>query len=161
MCSMVLFMNDSKAQVSVGANVGFFKFFDADAQLGFNISGKYAINKQMNVGMNLGYYSKSTSVFGNRISFITMPITGLFEYNFTGKDFRPYVGADLGLYRLAFSGGIGNSIGGGYFGLAPVVGFNYSLSKKLSLNSNLKYHYVMSDFSTSAIGLNVGVVLKF
>ena len=90
-----------------------------------------------------------------------MPITALFEYSFSDNDFSPYAGADIGIYRFGFSGG-GESSANGYFGLAPVVGFNYNLSDKLLLNANLKYHYIMTEGeSTSAFGVNAGVCYKF
>ena len=57
----LLFSNEAKAQVSVGANLGMFKSFTegSDAQLGFNLNGKYSINDKIRVGGNLGYYFKS------------------------------------------------------------------------------------------------------
>jgi len=141
----LLFNNEAKAQVSVGANIGMFKFFDFVPQLGFNLNGKYSINDKIRVGANLGYYFND--------GFITMPITGLFEYSFSDNDFSPYAGADIGIYRFA---------GSGLFGLAPVVGLNYNLSDNLLLNSNLKYHYIMSEGgSLSAFGVNAGVSYKF
>ena len=159
----LLFSNEAKAKVSVGANLGMFKSFTegSDAQLGFNLNGKYSINDKIRVGGNLGYYFKSYDFFGSKLRSFTMPITALFEYSFSDNDFSPYAGADIGIYRFGFSGG-GESSANGYFGLAPVVGFNYNLSDKLLLNANLKYHYIMTEGeSTSAFGVNAGVCYKF
>jgi hypothetical protein len=157
----LLFTNEAKAQVSVGANLGMFKSFTegSDAQLGFNLYGKYSINDKIRVGGNLGYYFKSYDFFGSKLRSFTMPITALFEYSFSDNDFSPYAGADIGIYRFGLSGGGGDVLN---FGLAPVVGFNYNLSDKLLLNGNLKYHYIMSEGeSTSAFGVNAGVCYKF
>jgi outer membrane protein W len=156
---MCVCLNNANAQGSLGANLGIYKSFveNSDAQIGFNLSGKYDINEQIRVGANLGYYFKS---YDGLRSF-TMPITGLFEYSFNDNDFSPYAGTDFGLYRIGLSGG-GESIAEASIGFAPVVGFNYSLSDNLKLNGNLKYHYILtSQASSSAIGFNAGICYKF
>ena len=95
------FTNQAKAQGSVGANVGLYKSFKqgSDVILGFNLNGKFYINENMRVGANIGYYAKS--VLGIR-SFI-MPITGLLKYSFRDNDFSPYIGGDMGIYRVGLS----------------------------------------------------------
>ena len=92
-----------------------------------------------------------------------MPITGLFEYSLNKRDFSPYIGSDIGIYRFGLSGE-GETIAKAYFGLASVVGFNYKLSDKLLLNGNLKCHFIMSTGtgeSLSALGINAGICYKF
>ena len=153
-------VNNTNAQSSIGVNLGLYNSLEegADSQFGFNLAGKLAISDQIRVGANIGYYFKSYE-FGGR-SF-TMPITGLFEYSFNDEDFSPYAGIDLGIYRFGFSYD-GNSDSQGYFGLAPVFGFNFSVADNLLLNFNAKYHYIMSEGeSTSALGINAGVALTF
>jgi len=53
----------------------------------------------MRVGANIGYYVKF--VLGIR-SFI-MPITSLSECSFSDNDFSPYIGGDMGIYRVGLS----------------------------------------------------------
>ncbi|MBI2271447.1 MAG: porin family protein [Bacteroidetes bacterium] len=156
--------NQSKAQVSIGANLGVFKFTaeGSDAQFGFNLSGKYEINDKIRVGANLGYYFKTYDFLGSKLRSFTMPITGLIEFSFSDNNFSPYAGADIGIYRFGLSGNEGSSLVNGYFGIAPVAGFNYSLSDNLLINTNIKYHYVLSDEqATSAFGVSAGIFYKF
>ena len=82
----LLFNNEAKAQVSVGANVGMFKTFTegSDAQLGFSLNGKYSINDKIRVGGNLGYYFKSYDFFGSKLRSFTMPITYFGYYSQDG-----------------------------------------------------------------------------
>ncbi len=153
-------VNESKAQMSVTANLGFLNFPDYEfTQLGINLAGKYNISEKLRVGLNLGYFVKGEE----GINLFTMPITGLVEYSLSTNAFSPYLGADLGFYRTGISGD-GASISTTNLGLAPVVGFNFALSDKMSLNSNLKYHYILGDEdieATGAIGLNVGLAFNF
>lgn len=106
---------------------------------GLNLNYKYDISDQIRVGANIGYYSDLTSV------------TGLFEYSFSDNDFSPYSGIDVGIYLDEY---------GSYFGLAPVVGFNYSLSDNLLLNSNLRYNHIFT-ISSGSITFNAGLSYKF
>jgi outer membrane protein W len=153
-------VNEVKAQVSVGANLGMFKAFSegSDAEFGVNLVGKYEINDKIRVGANLGYFFKSYNDYGNYRVF-TMPVTGLFEYSFNDNDFSPYAGADIGIYRFGISGG-GQTSASSYLGMAPVVGGNYKLSDKLLINANVKFHYILSEISTKALGINAGVIYK-
>lgn len=153
------FSIDTKAQVSAGVNLGVFKSFTegSEAQFGFNLSGKYAINEKIRVGANFGYAYKTYDVLGIKLRAFVMPITGLFEYSFNDNAFSPYAGADVGLYRFGLTSN-GKTLAEGYFGFAPVVGFNYEISDNVLLNSNFKYHYVFTEGkSTSAIGFNAGI----
>jgi len=155
--------HESNAQVSVGADLGMFKTFTegSEAQLGFNFNLGYSINDQTRVGVNLGYYMKSYDFLGSNLTSFTMPITALFEYSFSDNDFSPYAGAEIGIYRFGVSG-LGETIASGYFGLAPNVGVKYKLSDNISINSNIKYHYILSEVeSTSAFGINAGVLYNF
>ena len=152
-----------KAQFNAGVNLGMFHPLEegAKTQLGFNVSGKYSFSEKMRLGANIGYYSKSQTEFGTKISSFSMPITALVEYKFTSGDLSPYIGADIGSYRLgAKSDNL--TVSENYFGIAPVFGVDYSLSEKLLLNGNMKLHYILSEGeSTSVFGLNVGVAYKF
>ncbi len=152
--------NSARAQFSLGANLGLFRpnYENAESLFGINLAGKYSVNEKMRAGLNLGYYFKSFEGDGR---FFYQPITGLFEYSFSENAFSPYAGVDVGFYRNGFSGD-GETFATSALGLAPVAGFNYELSDKLSLNTNLKYHYILTEGeSTGVIGVNAGVVVKF
>ena len=157
------FTSQSNAQLSGGATLGLFNSFaqGADAQFGFNLYGKYEVTDNIRIGANLGYYFRGYETFGVKFRSFTTPITGLAEYSFTDNDLSPYAGINIGIYRAGTSGN-GNSLAVSDFGLAPVVGINYSLSRDLLVNGNVKYHYAFTDFeSTSVIGVNVGLSYQF
>jgi hypothetical protein len=157
-CFALLSSNESKAQVSGSVTAGFLKFSDADPMFGWNLAGKYNINDDIRVGLNVGRYS--VDFIGDAKYFI-MPITGLFEYSFSQEKISPYAGIDLGLYRSGVSGG-STTISSTSFGFAPAAGLNYGINEKLSLNANAKYNVILFEGdSGSAFGLNAGVVYNF
>jgi opacity protein-like surface antigen len=158
----VFFSKEANAQFSAGVNLGMIDLDDIDAHLGFNVAGKYNLSDKVRIGLNIGYYSKSTSIFGEKLTSFIQPITGLVEYSFSTKPFSPHAGVDIGIYRFGFSGG-GESESDAYFGFAPLLGFNYSVSEKVAINANFKYHVIRfeEDITNSGIGLNGGVAFKF
>jgi hypothetical protein len=159
----LLLTNTSNAQISAGLNLGFMKPSSegSDAHLGLNLSGKYDINEKFRVGANFGYYSKTYDFMGDELTSFIMPITGMFEYSFTENKFSPYIGADLGIYRIGISGN-GASLSTSNFGMASTLGANYSLSDNFGINANVKYHLIFTEGeSTSALGANLGVLYKF
>jgi hypothetical protein len=132
------------------------------ASLGVNLYGKYSVNEKIRLGINIGYYSESYSIFLFGFRKFTTPIIGSFEYSFSTNNFSPFIGADVGIYRLGGKGDGLESVAEVYFGLAPVFGLNYNISESILLNGNFKYHYIATNNeSSSAIGLNVGIGLKF
>ena len=173
------------AQISVSANLGLasnaddpfywrsrgWGFIESEGTLGLNLEVKYDISDALRVGASAGYYSKSNhvnTVFSSgsppiniKMSLYAMPICGLVEYSFSDGKFSPYAGANFGLYKFGERlGGSYKYLNGssGYFGLAPVVGANYSLSDNLAINANAKYHYVITEGEASSLySINVGV----
>lgn len=156
------------AQFSAGLQVGMYSPTEknSDAQYGVNINGKYNINQQLRVGINIGYFLRSYSTVVGEASTYTSPLSIFGEYSFGTDQFRPYVGADLGSYTLGLKI-LGVSASESFLGFAPVAGFDYSLSEKLLLNGNLKFHVVTgstssgSSSSTSALSVLVGLMFKF
>lgn len=157
-----------QGQIKVGGTLGLQMpmgdFADGyNAGVGIHAVGKYFLQENMAVGLNLGY-----SKFGSEVenfSSSMVPITGLFEYHLgspgEGK-VRPYVGGDAGLYSFGAKGkimGIEYSDSELYFGIAPTAGVTYELSELLSLCGNLKYNIVFSEGeSVSFLGINVGIL---
>jgi hypothetical protein len=165
--AMLLAFVVSQAQINVGATIGpqfpMGNFSDGfNTGFGFNVAGKYMLNENMAVGLNLGYSRFGTGETGYSGSMI--PVTGLFEYHFTGGKVEPYAGADLGLYNYGVRikiGGVSSSDSKMYFGFAPTVGALYALNDKLSLCANLKLNCVLTpDNSATWLGLNVGAIFK-
>ena len=161
------------AQISVSANLGLLSNTAEESEgsklfpirhhyqwkrtLGLNLEVKYDISDALRVGASAGYYSKSDELNGIKVSSNTMPICGLVEYSFSDGKVSPYAGANFGLYRFGVRFD-GVSVSAGYFGLAPVVGANYSLSDNLAINANAKYHYVITEGEASSLySINVGV----
>jgi outer membrane protein W len=164
---------NANAQINVGATIGSqlpMGTFGNSAKVGFgfNAVGKYMLKENMAVGLNLGYIAFGSKIEG--ASFSMMPITGLFEYHFGSGAIKPYVGADLGIYRYAYtikgvsvSGYTSPDISDSkmYLGFAPTGGVLYGLSDKLSLCANLKYNYVMSEGDAATwLGTNAGIIYK-
>ncbi len=159
------------AQINIGATIGaqlpMGSFGDGyKTGFGFNAVGKYMLKENMAVGLNLGYSAFGSDVDG--VSSSMMPITGLFEYHFGSGALKPYVGADLGMYRFGYKmemeimgEKISESGSEMYLGFAPTGGILYGMSDKLSLCANLKYNYVMSEGDAATfLGINVGIVYK-
>lgn len=172
LCALLAFQ--AQAQFSVGATVGpqiplgeFGEGFGVG--FGFNLQGKYAINEQLNTGLNIGYNSFGASDSDIDASTSITPITGFIEYVFasSGK-IKPFVSADLGIYsirtRVNVDFGFGsNSVSASrsFFGLAPAAGVLYGLNDAFSLNGGLKLHAIFSEGeSTSFLGINVGVIYR-
>jgi outer membrane protein W len=170
-----LFSFSANAQMSGGATLGLQApigdFADgAKMGVGINLFGKYMLNDNMAVGANLGYNRFGAEDFGwdevdYNASFSMIPITGLFEYHFGGSSLKPYVGADLGIYRFGMRvkyEGESESESELYFGLAPVAGITYDINETLKFIANLKLHNVFAeDESLSWIGINAGVIIPF
>jgi hypothetical protein len=161
------FSYNVNAQIVGGATVGLQApmgdFGDgAKMGVGINLVGKYMLNENMAVGSNLGYNRFGAEDVFSELgydSFSIIPITGLFEYQFTGKSVIPYIGGDLGIYSVG-SKFEGNNVCELYFGLGPVAGILYDISDNLTFCANIKLHNVFSDGdSTSWFGINAGVII--
>ena len=165
--AMLLIFSISQAQINVGATIGpqipMGSFGDSfNVGFGFNAAGKYMLQENMAVGLNLGYSRFGTDSDGFSGSMV--PITGLFEYHFTSGKFKPYIGADLGLYRYGVKYEISGSTSKDseiYFGFAPTGGVLYGLNENLSLCANLKLNYVIAEGDgVTWLGLNFGAFFK-
>lgn len=169
------FSFSANAQIYGGATLGLQApigdFGDAaDMGFGINLTGKYMLNENMAVGLNLGYnrFGGEDWDLGEgdyKISYSMIPITGLFEYHFGGDVVKPYLGADLGLYSFGATvkyGGESESDSELYIGFAPVAGILYDLNENLKLCANIKFHNVFAEGeSLSWFGINAGVVIPF
>ena len=159
----------SQAQINVAATIGpQFPTGDfgnlCNVGFGFTATGRYMINPNFAVGLNIGYYSFSVKDADNASVGLT-PVTALLEYHFSTKGkLQPYVGGDLGFYNLSFTAGNGLTAATSsktYFGIAPTFGINYALANNFSLTGNLKINDVLADQSLVSVGLNLGAAYSF
>jgi len=96
---LCFFSYNVNAQIVGGATVGLQApmgdFGDAaKLGVGINLTGKYMLKENMAVGLNLGYNRFGAEDFGFdeydiKATYSIIPITGLFEYHFTGKTVKP------------------------------------------------------------------------
>ena len=156
----------ASAQIKVNVGGGLLfpmgDFGDA-AKTGFgaNVGGKYMLNEKMAVGLNIGYFMMGEKVDGMKISII--PVSGSFTYYFGDGGLKPYASAELGYYTAKTKiDALDVDDSESDFGFAPVLGVEYALSDKLTLDANAKYHYINTeDEATKAFGINVGLVFAF
>lgn len=169
----------ANAQIKVGVNGGV-QIPTGDlgdgAKTGFGggLSGKYMLNPNMGVGLNLGYYSyggkevtaaaegsegvTSTSVdnASSKTDISIIPITANYTYYFGEGSLKPYVGVDLGAAIMKMKNdayGIDSS--STKFMFAPVVGVEYGLTESLALELNVKYNFIVNGIETQSIDMNV------
>jgi outer membrane protein W len=166
-CALVLFSFTSNAQMKLGVGGGLgLPMGDMGdyMKMGFgaNVSGKYMLNDNMALGLNLGYhmFSAKDEFGGSDVKFTVIPIAPSFTYYFATEGFKPYVGTDLGFYMCKSKNDItGYDESATKLGFAPTVGFEYELSDKMGLDVNAKYNYITTEGSaTTYIGINVGLV---
>ena len=158
----------ANAQLSVGASLGTQVDTEDDNTVGFGvgINAEYLIVPNFGLGVNFGYYIMDREKDGGVTSTAyLMPFTLTGKYYFLTEKFRPYVGADMGLYTIGLRVS-GSSLSINYsdtnFGFGPVAGFQFGLSDNLAFDVNLKYSHILADGeSVGLVGLNAGIVYRF
>ncbi len=121
-------------------------------------------------GIDLGGINLGGLLRGLDFKFNVTPITGTFQYLFSGERIHPYVGLEAGIYYLSVSG-FGLNINRQYFGAAPVAGILYPVSDRLDFYANVKAQTVFVKESAPIIGdivdgylllipVNVGISFK-
>lgn len=175
-CFTLLFqpLTNAFSQLSIGITAGpasrwsVPKSIDA-LGLGFNASVKYRLWKGLVAGANFSYYKFNPEDKGSNYKTSYYSYTGSVEYHLLKNKLKPYAGLDLGVFNyhtvttidIVFSK-LDFVKDEYYFGMAPVIGANYSLSKRFDLNANLKFNFVFIP-EAAPIGyayLSVGVFYK-
>ena len=157
----------SNAQIAIGLTGGFGSpmgdmaskdKFSLGNGFGGGLSGRYFLNDNMAVGLNIGYYSFSfhdvpPAITSN--SYYNLPITAAFDYYFMDEGFKPYAGLELGYIHTSYKltqdvSGVSVDIKGSKGGLlfAPVVGVAYELNDNLDILLNAKYMYGLTEGKT-------------
>jgi opacity protein-like surface antigen len=154
----------SFAQTGVGAQFGVFTPLgenSGDSQLGVNFMLRHAISDKLNVGANVGYFAKSQTIFGTKITGFSMPITATAEYVVVDGDLQVYGSFDLGLYRFGIRSS-NNTNSSSEFGVAPGAGVRYGINDNLSLDVAVRYNIIFfENNSSSVLGTNVGLIYFF
>jgi hypothetical protein len=159
----IAFFNNASSQFSVGAGVGAFNFTDGESESlgGFNISGGYALNEKMTIGLNVGNYWKSVDFLGISLTSFVRPVTVSFKNDFMEDAFRVYAGAELGLIAFGVSFD-GESESESYLGLGAIGGVKYLINDNINVFGEAKYQYIMLDnASEGAVLFNIGLNYTF
>ena len=147
--------------ISGGMNVPMGDFGDKDkggfkSGFGVGIHGTYALNDNMKVGLNTGYFSYTNAVI-DVVTFRIIPIEATFQYYFADDGFKPYAGLGLGMYlgQAAVDGKTDNIDAQNKFGINPHVGAAYAINDNLDVFGQLGYNMIFAkDDATGAVDLN-------
>jgi hypothetical protein len=148
--AMFILPNYAKAQFAVSGNIGFNLPIDNQkVGYGAGIKGMYFVNPKFAVGASLQYLR-----FNYYWDVTLTTYSGFANYYFTESGFRPYIGADLGLYRYAWSYYYADD---SYIGIAPTLGFLYDFNEQWALDMNAKYALLLSSGGLKLAPINIGV----
>ncbi len=157
-----------RLSLQVGLEVPTGDFSDqASSGFGANATFEYWQNSPLAFTGSIGYNHFGAAKdlpFGIDYSFTDVPILlGVRYYPSQGR-FDPYLGAELGLHILTSSvtrtesRTITVSETNSRFGIDPLVGFRYHLSRSTDLDFNLKYNLISTEGgNTNFLGINGGV----
>ncbi len=178
------FTSKASAQFSIGANAGVAMpvgSFEQKYNMGFGgyATVAYALNTNMSIGLNAGFYAFKGTDFpaGSKPSTRILPVFLDFKYYLNTEGFMPYVGTGIGLYSVFTSSTTpdipANIVGGltiapaipsferldsyGKFGISPTVGF--WAGDELKFGASVTYHIIISDAAN--IGVNIGMLYSF
>jgi outer membrane protein W len=163
----------SNAQIAIGLTGGFASPMgdmsnkdkgSLGSGFGGGLTGRYFLNDNMAVGVNLSYFSFTVNDVPSGItaSYNNMPITAAFDYYFIDEGFKPYAGLEAGFinasYKTSANGTDINFSKGGLL-VAPVVGFAYGINDNIDLMLNAKYMFGMTsgkqDVTVSGTSISV------
>ncbi|MFZ4796023.1 MAG: OmpW family outer membrane protein [Bacteroidia bacterium] len=163
---------------------------DLGSGFGGGLTGRYFLNDNMAVGLNLSYFSFAVNNIpsGATASYSNMPITAAFDYYFMDEGIKPYAGLEAGFIYSSIKtsqtvSGINVEVTGSKSGLliAPVVGVAYGVNDALDIMLNAKYMYGMTSgkmdvtataggqsqttsidwYDATFVNINLGVSYKF
>ena len=128
---------------------------------GGGISVEYLPVSRLGIGLSAGYYAYQLESAGFTTTASFIPATFNARFYFLTRGFQPYAGVDLGLYTIGAKmsyEGESVSASKSYFGLSPVLGLQFKLSKTLAIDINSKYNIV---FIEGEAGYNICANLGF
>lgn len=138
---------------------------NANTHFGFDLGVTYDVTENIRAEVLLEYLSRTekTETFFGTLETKTAytPITVGASYLFLTDNIQPYVGVNLGLYRISSKFG-DNKASKGYFGFHPKAGVSFEVADNIFIDANVKYHLMFDDGdNTSLIGGNIGVMYIF
>jgi outer membrane protein W len=156
----------SNAQISIGVTGGFGTAMDlakpvstggdklaSENGFGGGITGRYWLNDNMAVGLNVSYFSFNSKDVPSGVtsSYSVTPISLAFDYYFMDEGFKPFAGLEAGYMIGSWIAKYEANIGGsgdptfdmsyknnGLF-VAPVVGVAYGINDNFDILLNAKY----------------------
>ncbi|WP_209319796.1 OmpW family outer membrane protein [Ancylomarina longa] len=155
--------------INTGAVLPIGKFADVSkAGLDLSISGKWFMNEQIAVGMEVGYQNlgqddefwNGANIGKNNVTYELVPLvlTGTYFFKAWDRDFRPYASLGFGYFfyknkvrfnsfsteAYPFNGNpsLKYKISENKVGLMPSLGFLYNLNKQLALDISTRYTYI-------------------
>jgi hypothetical protein len=134
------------AQHSIGLNPGIIRQANAtNLQFGASLAYKWQASDDVRVGITAAHFANSDASFDY--------LAGSYEYILREGALSPYAISDLSLYRIdAFNTRRRVNESKVYVGFVPGFGAAYRLSKMLALNTQLKYHLMLTTRQTSRYG---------
>jgi hypothetical protein len=133
------------AQHSIGLNPGIIRQSNAtNLQFGASLAYKWQASDDVRVGITAAYFANSDASFDY--------LAGTYEYILREGALSPYAGADVGFYGIRGFNARGVFDSETYLGIAPGLGANCQISKRLALNTQLKYHLLVTIRQTSRYG---------
>ena len=163
----------SLGQFSLGAEIGVGLPFSnlgnqVNAGFGGQLNLDYFIQDNLSIGVGLGYYtfSGSQNVVGfDDFRVNITPVVAQIDYYFVDSGVKPFLGLQVGLYRLANRFDANNFtqvIGENHLGLAPKLGVVANVIQNFNFVGNIKYHYLNSDIDDiTFLSIHLGVAYKF
>lgn len=172
----IVLNNQAQAQFQVnamGSYIGPVERYASygDGSWGGGAALKYFTNSHMAVGLNGRYFTNTRSrdygSYSGNDRITAIALTGQVECFLTETVLQPYVGIEAGLYISKFNSELSGSLNqtvsfsNTYFGLAPKIGVQYSITPIVGLNIEGGYHIIFdgNDPSNSLL-LSGGVFLK-
>ena len=174
--AMLCSINSTFAQTRIGANVGLAipNGDNADGSgsgLGLNGRVLFPLSDNFLLGANAGYHNAAT------ISFVPFTLAG--EYLFCqGEGLRPYIGMDMGIYKVSYTVeetyygynwwyGLQPEtrtyeVSNNKFGWAVHAGLYLSLSDHIDLNADVKYNTISASehYELRYIDISAGLFFK-
>lgn len=171
-----LLTTKANAQIQLGVSGNHFSGTEngakfSDGYWGGGVTGRYFITPKFAVGLNGRYFTKTASEsFGGvtiKAKARVITATGQTEYFFTEGSFRPYLGAEVGLYNIGATvevAGGSESDSESFFGAAPKVGIQFMFTDKIGLDLNAGYHLIFpkedGDETEKTLILGAGIVFN-
>lgn len=137
----------------------------AKMMFGGGISSEYLASPHFGIGVSAGFYGYQIESSGLKATYTFMPAALTGKCYLLTKSVQPYIGVDVGLYTVGATfkyEGESESDSKSYFGLSPVLGFQFKLSKSIAFDINAKDNICFVEGEPNYnYSLNAGLIFKF